>query len=393
MTSRFHPGHAILACPVRFFSLRLPCLVCLLLASLAYGQTEPPAASPAAAAQAEKVAPGATDKAPAVQVGPDDPVITVNGFCPDSSGQGSACKTVITRAQFEKLTEALQPGMSLPLRLKVANSYAQMMRMAAAAEKRGLDKTPAFEEEMRYARLQLLSQDLARVLQEEANRVTDADIADYYRKNESSFEQATLARIFVPHAKQMAVAHPDHKSPSSPSAQPAAETTADAKASAPQPDQAQEKASEEAMTQLAADLRARAANGDDPDQLQVEAYTAAGIPGITPNTKMEKVRRSTLPPRHEMVMDMNPGEVSEVFSDPGGAHFIYKMISKETLTLEDAKTEIRTTISAQRYRDSMKPFQGDVVFSDAYFNPPGQSTTPPQRNPKDRKKTPPAEHD
>ena len=147
------------------------------------------------------------------------------------------------------------------------------------------------------------------------------------------------------------------------------------------------------MTKLAADLRARAANGEDPDKLQVEAYTAAGIPRTSPNTRMEKVRRTTLPPRQELVMDMKPGEVSDVFSDPAGAHFIYKMISKQTLTQEEVKAEIRAAISTQRYRDSMKSFEGDVVFSDAYFNPPSDSTTPPQRNPKERRKTPPPAHD
>ena len=87
-------------------------------------------------------------------------------------------------------------------------------------------------------------------------------------------------------------------------------------------------------------------------------------------------------------MDLKPGEVSEVFSDPGGAHFIYKMISKETLTLEDVKPEIRTAISSQRYRDSMKTFQGDVVFSDAYFNAPGSSATPLQRTRRRQKNNP-----
>lgn len=274
--------------------------------------------------------------------------------------------TVITRAQFEKLTEALQPGMSLSLKLNVANAYARNLRMAAAAEKRGLDKTPAFEEEMRYARMQLLSRDLTRALQGEANNITEADLEEYYKKNESSYEQATLARIFVPRAKQSDAAHDDHED-------------------------AQAKADEEAMTKVAADLRARAANGEDPDKLQIEAYTAAGIPRTNSDTKMEKVRRAALPPRHEAVMDLKPGEVSEVFSDPGGAHFIYKMISKQTLTLEEAKTEIRGAISSQRYRDSMKNFQGDVVFSDAYFNPPGKPATPPQRNRTGRRKKPPAQ--
>ena len=279
-------------------------LVSLLLAGLINGQGAPSAMVPAGG------------EAPAVAVGPDDAVITVNDFCADPTQNGAACKTVITRAQFEKLCEALQPGMSLSLRLNVANAYARNLKMAAAAEKRGLDKTPAFEEEMRYARMQLLSQDLSRALQAEANDITDADLADYYKKNEASYEEATLARIFVPRAKEGEVAHGE-------------------------PEDAQTKADEEAMAKLAADLRARAVNGEDPDKLQVEAYTEAGIPHTRSNTKMEKVRRDALPPQHEAVMDLKPGEVSEVFSDPGGAHFIYKMISKHTLTLEEAKTEIR----------------------------------------------------
>jgi hypothetical protein len=320
--------------------------VCLLLVSLASGQTAQP--SPSAPSSKE---------ASASKVGSDDAVITLNAFCADPSRADSACKTVVTRAEFERLIDALQPGMSPDLRLKVAVAYARNLKMAAAAQKRGLDKTPAFEEEMRYARLQLLSQDLDRALHADANNLSDTDLADYYKRNESSFAEATLARIFIPHAKH-----------------------ATAKASARQPDEtqddAQEKANEDAMTKLAADLRVRAANGEDPDKLQIEAYTAAGIPGTTPVTKMEKVRRNALPPQHESVMDLEAGEVSQVFSDPDGAHFIYKMISKQTLTLEDVKAEIRAAISSQRYRDSMKNFQGDVVFSDAYFAPAGPPSGP-----------------
>ena len=342
-------------------------LACLLLASLACGQAaQPPTA---ARANADGSSSAAAGKAPATQVAPDDPVITMNGFCAEPAQPGNTCQTVITRAQFEKLTEALQPGMPLALRLKVANAYARNMRMAAAAEKRGLDQTPAFQEEMRYARMQLLFQDLDRALRAEANNISDADVAEYYEKNKSSFEQATVARIFVPHAKQIAPA-PEKAN-----------------------DEAQEKAAVDAMIRVAADLRSRAVNGEDPDKLQIAAYAAAGVERTTADTKIEKVRRSTLPLQHESVMDLKPGEVSEVFSDPAGAHFIYKMLSKETLTLAEAEAEIRTAISTQRYRDSIKPFQGDVVFSDAYFNPPGESAAPVPRNPKERRKEPPAEHD
>jgi hypothetical protein len=275
------------------------------------------------------------------QVKPEDPVITLDGFCADSNRQGSTCRTVITRAQFDRMIEALQPEMPLPLRLKVASAYARNLRMSAAAQKRGLDKTPAFAEELRFARLQLLSQDLDSALRADANRITDADLQQYYDRNRAAYERATLARIFIPHARQDG-------------------TAADA------------------MTQLAVDLRARARNGEDPDKLQLEAYARAGITRPSADTKIEKVRRAMLPPAHEAVLDLMPGEVSELFSDPAGAHFIYKMIAKRRLALDEAKEEIRGLIAAERYRDSVQAFQGGAVFSDAYFNPPPTPGVPAQ---------------
>lgn len=285
-------------------------------------------------------------------VGPDDPVITINGFCRDPLAQGSVCQTVVSRAQFDKLADALQPDMPFPLRLKVANAYARNLRMASAAEARDLDKTQAFEEEMHFARLQLLAQDLDRILRTEANNISDADFANYYEKNKSSFEQATVARIFVPHSSHIAAAA----------------------------NEAEKKAAADSMSQLATDVRARAVEGEDMDKLQIEVYAHAGIERTRVDTKLEKVRRATLPPQHESVMDLKSGEVSDVFSDPEGAHFIYKMLAKEKLTLEQAKPEMRSVLSTERYRDSIRAFEGNVVFTDAYFNPPVKSAKPTIRD-------------
>src|ERR1700693_2899549 len=232
--------------------MRFQCLVCLLLAGLAYGQaaqpaTPPAATPPAAGAKAEQSASAPADKAPEVKVGPDDTVITLRGFCADAKQQGDACKTVISRAQFEKLAESLQPGMSPAIRRQLATAYSRMLRMSTAAEKRGLDKQPKFDEMIYFARMQILSQELSRALQEDAGKVSDSDIEDYYKKNESSYEQATFARIFVPRAKQIV----------NPVVKPKAGAKAGAKASATTitnqpPTEAQKKASEEAMTKLAA---------------------------------------------------------------------------------------------------------------------------------------------
>src|ERR1700683_5282772 len=72
----------------------------------------------------------AASESGAVTLGPDAPVITLEGLCAESMRTAVACKTVITRAQFEKLIDALQPDMPPALKLKVANAYARNLRMA-----------------------------------------------------------------------------------------------------------------------------------------------------------------------------------------------------------------------------------------------------------------------
>lgn len=345
--------------------MRFQCLACLLLAGLAYGQAAPPTAG----AQPEQSASVAPDKAPEIKVAPDDPVITLKGFCADATQQGDACKTVISRAQLEALAEALQPGMTPSMRRQLATRYPAMLRMSADADKRGLDKGAKFDLLMNFARMQILSQELGRALREDSAKVSDADVEDYYKKNETSYEQATLARIVIARTKQIKPAVAPTKPAEKAGAPPAAP---------PPPSEEQRKAAEEAMTKLAAELRARAVNGEDFDTLQKEAYAGAGLPGNAPTTKLDKARRNSLPPGHQAVMDLKPGEVSEVISDPNGGHYIYKLVSKQTLSLETVKPDIQKIISTQRYRDSMQGFQGNVDLNEAYFGPVPTRPMPPR---------------
>jgi hypothetical protein len=46
--------------------------------------------------------------------------------------------------------------------------------------------------------MQLLAQDLDHALRVKASNIVDADLEDYYKKNETSYEQASVARIFFP---------------------------------------------------------------------------------------------------------------------------------------------------------------------------------------------------
>src|SRR5580704_5674622 len=258
------------------FSMFRQLLVCLLLVAFVSAQTAPPA-TPAPAGQPAAPAANAPDaQPPAPIVGPDDVIITIKNFCTDSSLTGDVCKTSITKAQFEKLADALQPNMSPAMRRQLATAYARMLTMSTEAEKRGLDKTPHFDEATHFARMQILSQDLGKALQSDSGNVSDQDIQDYYQKNTANFEQATFIRIFVPHTKRVETPAPPVKKGAAASAsksddddddaKPAAKTAAKPGAKKLTPEE-QQKAGEEAMKKEAARLRAQLVAGGDPEKL------------------------------------------------------------------------------------------------------------------------------
>ncbi len=345
-------------------------LVCLLLGGLAYGQAanpaSPPNPHPTAAAKAAPDA-DADQKLAETKVSPTDPVITVKGACSDPAKKGETCETVVTREQFEKLADALQPNMPLAIKLRLANAYSKLIGMSKEAEKRGLDKQPKFEANMGFARMQILSQQLTGALQEGAYKVSDEDMEKYYKDKIDTYQEASLQRLFIPHTKQV-----------TPPKAPAG--VKKDKATEEREGKAREKAGEAAMTRTAAALRTRAANGESFDTLEKEAYLAAGLKGNPPSTKMEKVRPATLPPAHHAALQLKPGEVTEVISDSTG-HYIYKLVSKQTLPLDAVKLEIKNWIATERFRDAMQEFQGTSKLNDAYFGikpkPPAQPGSEP----------------
>jgi hypothetical protein len=284
--------------------------------------------------------------APASTISPDTPVITIKGLCSQpgvsaASGPDSACTTVVTRAQFERLVTVLKAEKDPQSRQQLSTAYPQILVLAHEAEARGLDKQPGVQERLNFARLQILSRELVGQIREEAAHVPDKDIEDYYRQNPGQFEQVSLERIIIPIRAQ------------------------------PKPDAqgATGNLDETAMTKLAESLRARAAAGEDFTKLQKQAYEAAGLSGNTePNPHMDKLRRRGLPLAHASVFDMKPGEVSPVISDATG-HYIYKLESKEAESLEAVKSEISNTLHRQRFEKMVhqveEPFKADV--NHAYF--------------------------
>jgi len=332
-------------------------LFCLLLATLAWGQEEavpsnvPPEYRPPMARENDD----AGLPASASKVAPDAAVLTIKGLCPrpplsTASPSGPPCQTVITRAQFERLTDALVANMKPSVKRQIASSYPGLLAMAHEAETRGLEKSPRFQERLAFARLQILSQELVRQIDEESAKVSEKDIEDYYHSHAAAFEQATLERIFVPNRKRMDPLPKDNATPEA--------------------RKAQQKESEDAMTQVADELRAKAAAGEDFAKLQKEAYVAARATDVPPNSSLGQLGSASLPPAHASVFDLKAGEVSPVLSDSTG-HYIYKLDAKGMESLEAVSEEIRKTLKNQHREETIQAVKRPISaeINQAYFGP------------------------
>lgn len=358
-------------------------LILLLLTSLALGQgtpATPPAKSASRLARVAQQQPQAGEEAPAPkipasQVPATAAVITVQGLCPSpaagarkAAGEAktqatrasAGCKTVITRAQFERLASALNPDMPLATKRQLAEAYPRLLLFAQKARDLGIDKDPQFQEMVKFATLQLLAQNLTRDLQKKAGDIPPAEVEKYYNDNPEKFQEVELLRIFVPKEKQTP---------------PAAGSTAPAKS-----DTAADQA---AMKATADKIHSEAAAGGDFEKLQQEAFDAAGIKSQSPSVNLGKITREGLPANHQKVFELQPGQVSDLLDDPGG-YYIYKVVSKQKVPLEQAKGEIHNMLQQQAFRQQMEGMIGSVKpeLNQAYFGgasgpvPPGMA---PQR--------------
>ncbi len=371
----------------RIFRMRKSWLLCVLLGAMAWGQAPPGTApSPSPAQTPNGAAPASTP--PAAEVPENAVVLTVFGVCPATStttaaktaagsktASGAAkttvakkpadCKTEITRKEFEKIASGLAPAVTPQLKRQLAAALPKFMAMSEAAKAKGLDKTPQYEETLKVVKMQILTQQLQRSVQEEAEKVSPEEIEAYYKKNPEAYEQFSLDRLFVPRFKQAEVAEKNNEEKLTEEQQKAKEAA----------DKAKQEAGEQELTKLAENLRARAAAGEDFAKLQKEAFEAAGMKMDSPTVTMPKVRRTGLPPAHAAVFDLKAGEVSAVITDNGG-HYIYKVESKEVLPLDQVKDEIRNTLKNQKMKDTMEAYTNSyhAETNEAYFGPAGPST-------------------
>jgi hypothetical protein len=283
------------------------------------------------------------------QAMPNKPLITIVGLCDDPAEQvkSPACTTIITRAQFERVINAIDPHMGRADRGQFAQHYSDVLVLAGKAEEMGLDKTPEFEEQMKLARIQTLSQILTKAIRAQAAQIPDKDIDNFYHDNLARFEKADFDRLYVPRtAVTTAVAGQGSNS-------------------AGKIDNSQ--GSEQAAKKEAENLRIRALGGEDFAALQTDAFQAAGIKSAPPATSVS-LRRISLPPDQVSVMDLKPGDVSPVLSDPNG-YYVYRMKTRNTLPLDQVRDEIIEAMRTQRIHDETDEILNSAksTIDDSYF--------------------------
>ncbi len=352
-------------------------LLCVLLGAMAWGQAPVPP-SPAQATTGTAVA-----SALAAEVPEDAAVLTIIGVCPPTAAPKTAmgktaatakkttakkaedCKTVITRKEFEKIASGLAPNVTPQLKRQLEARLPQFIALSEAAKEKGLEKTPQYQETLKLVKMQILTQQLQRSIQEEADKVPAEDIEAYYKKNPEAYEQLSLDRLFIPRYKQAELEKRTENSEKLTEEQQKAKEAAD---------KAKQEEGEQELTKLAESLQKRAAAGEDFVKLQKEAYEAAGMKVETPTVNLPKVRRTGLPPAHAAVFDLKVGEVSAVIADNGG-HYVYKVMTEQVLPLDQVSEEIRTTLKGQRMKEMMDKYTNSfhTETNEAYFGPPAPS--------------------
>ncbi|MFZ0733157.1 MAG: peptidyl-prolyl cis-trans isomerase [Candidatus Sulfotelmatobacter sp.] len=377
--------------------MRKSWLLCVLLGTLAWGQAAPSSPAPMRPTPPEDAS---------ASVPPTAAVITVIGVCPAQGRTAAAkttagktatkagaaktpagdCKTVITKAEFEKLADALAPNVTPQLKRQLAGLLPRLIALSDAAKKQGIDKGPQYAETLKFVKMQVLANELQRKIQKEAADIPPAEIEKYYKENPEAYEQYTVERLFVPRTKQSdneVKAEEDEKDQ---------KLTDDQKKAKEAAEKAKAEDAEQSMTKLADDLRERAAKGEDFAKLQKEAFEAAGMKIESPTVTLPNLRRTGLPPAHAAVFDLKPGEVSQVISDAGG-HYIYKIVSKSEMPFDQAKNEIHNRLQNDRMRDLMEKLNNSfkTETNEAYFGPGGAGPLPPPHMPRPRPGTPPAQ--
>ena len=303
----------------------------------------PPVPAPKARRQAgPSGGPGA--KAPAAPgIAPNATLVTLKGVCKDPQTKG-ACQTVITRQDVDRFASVSGAEVADSVRGRLAVQYARTVAFSSIAEKQGLDKDPDLAKEiaaqMKLARMRVLAAAYMQKTQGTTMPVAEAEIQKYYAAHKDQYTQAQVRRLSVPLAVPTESGHPLER--------------AAAKAEV-------------------AELRTRAAAGEDFGTLQQEAYNHFHILASPPPTNPITLQKRALQGEEAKALDLKPGEVSEVL-DLAAACVLMKVESKDVMPIESVRMEIAAMLQLERLQGELTKLSKTInaEFNLQYLDMPAQ---------------------
>jgi flagellar motor protein MotB len=285
---------------------------------------------------------------------PTATVITIHGTCttrtPTKAAAAAAkgCTTSVSKKQFDTLLNLVIPPHQTAtpqMRRTLAQRYVELLAIADAAEKAGVEKSPEYQ----LLRLRGLAEAYQRQLDLKYKQVPPSEVDAYYNQHKNEFDSATLRRLYIPKAD-----------PAKPKA------TADEKA-----------AFAKKAEDIGVQMEQRAKKGEDMDALEKDAYSKLGLTITPPSTQIGPVRKGALPAATDkQIFALAQGGTYK--DDEPTAVIIYKVESKQTLPVDKVKDEIVRTLERQKMDSTMKSITSSVKadYNDKYFGPATAASAP-----------------
>lgn len=294
-------------------------------------------APPAAPTQTQ---PQQATPAEAQQLPPDAPVVKAAGLCSDPSS-GATCQTVITRAEFDRLVEAVNPKLNQQQKRQLASLYVQMLVLANEGEKAGVEKDPGFQERLKLERLRMLAQAAEKHLHD-TTEPTQQQIDVFYAQNTKLFEEVHLLRVTIPKTVNGEF-------------------------------------NDKAAKDLAQKIRARATEGKKFADLQAEVWSTEKSKGTPPNPDLGWKRQAAVDQRYEtQLAALQTGEVSPVLEDAQN-EYVYKLAEKRPVPLAQVRKDIAAALQQQLFSEKINQLLDSVKtdLNESYFGPAPENEKPP----------------
>jgi peptidyl-prolyl cis-trans isomerase C len=275
------------------------------------------------------------------EVPPDRVVITVGNI-------------KITAAQFNALIDTLQPQYRAMAhgngRKQLADNIVKMLTLAQEAEKRKIDQTPEYKDELMFQNFNLLASKLAGQIGKEV-KISDADEQAYYEAHKGEFETV--------HARHILIRFKGSAVPVRPGQNDLSEADALAKAQ---------------------EIRKKIQDGADFATLAKAESDDAGS-GANGGDLPPFHHGQMVPAFEQAAFALKPNELSEPVKSQFGYHIIF-VVSHDAKPFEEVRSDIEKTMKPEQSQKAVNQFIADLekatpaVLDPEFFPPPPPPPTP-----------------